>query len=62
MDNVTRGDVVVLDDDGFEVFEMVERKGFLIPPPPFPVARKVVAPLPRLADEDEFTRFIVRDF
>jgi hypothetical protein len=58
MDNVTRGEVVVLSNDGFEVFEMVERKGFLIPPAPFAVAKKAPVKLAPLADEDEFANYI----
>lgn len=61
MDNVTRGAVVVLSNDGFEVFEMVERKGFRIPPPPFAVTKKVVAKLPRQPDEDEFATYLAKE-
>lgn len=61
MDNVTRGEVVaVLSNDGFEVFEMVERKGFRIPSPPFVVARAATATLPRQPDESELALYVMR--
>ena len=56
MNNVTRGAVVVLSNDGFEVFELVP-VGFAIPGPIVP---RVAKKLPALADENEFACYIVK--